>query len=88
MNRKAHPSNISCTQFAPPYPFFWEVPVNAQHRAKWACTMSFVPFSTSYAAVVPGVPYRAILSNGAPFIPTPRDRVSPAKTASASLRKR
>ena len=38
--------------------------------------MSFVPFSTSYAAVVPGVPYRAIFPNGAPFIPTSRDGAS------------
>ena len=88
MNRKAYPSDISRTQFAPPFSLFWKVPVNAQHRAKWICTMSFVPFSTSYAAVVPGVPYRAIFPNGAPFIPTSRDGASPAKTASTSLKKR
>ena len=86
--QKSLPKRYQSHTICPPFSLFWKVPVNAQHRAKWICTMSFVPFSTSYAAVVPGVPYRAISPNGAPFIPTSRDEASPAKTASASLRKR
>ena len=65
MSRKAYPSNISRTQFTP-FSLFWNVPADAQHRAKWTCTMSFVPFSIFCATAVLGVPYRAIFPNGAP----------------------
>jgi len=69
MNKKAYSSDISRTQFTPPFfSLFWKVPVTAQHRAKWICMISFVPFSTFCATAVLGVPYWAIFPNSAPFI--------------------